>query len=83
MNLYFECRRPVLPWGAHFIDQSLQGTFLLLCLRSPALPPLWRRAPAPLGIELFREVMLRIEAGELPNVEQEPWTATWEPALKD
>lgn len=43
---------------------------------------LWRRALAPPGIDLFREVMIKIKHGNLPKTEQEPWAATWEPALK-
>src|SRR3990167_1438912 len=43
---------------------------------------LWRHALAPLGIDLFREVMIRIEQRDLPKTEQEPWAATREPALR-
>ncbi len=42
---------------------------------------IWRGSLAPLGIDLFREVILKIEQGEIPSTEQEDWAATWEPAL--
>jgi methionyl-tRNA formyltransferase len=43
---------------------------------------LWRRALAPLGIELFKEVIEKIERGEIPSAPQEEWAATWEPGLR-
>lgn len=44
---------------------------------------LWRRAVAPAGLELFRQVFADIEAAKIIRTPQEEFAATWEPALKE
>jgi methionyl-tRNA formyltransferase len=43
---------------------------------------LWRRAIAPVGLKLFRQVFADLESGKVTREPQEEFAATWEPALR-
>lgn len=88
--------RDAIVWAVHMRDLVTGGTAYWLddgadtgdiaaqdwCWIKPGDSPesLWRGELAPMGLRLLRDVLARLDAGELPRTAQEPAMATWEPA---
>lgn len=88
--------RDAIVWALHMRDLVTGGTAYWLddgadtgdiaaqdwCWIKPGETPegLWRGELAPMGLRLLRDVLARLDAGEVPRTPQDSTMATWEPA---
>mgnify|MGYP000979639008 CR=1 FL=1 len=80
-------RDPLAGASLYWMDDGMDTGPLAARIAVPVNPSedataLWRRAIAPAGLELFRQVFTEIEAGKITRIPQEEFAATWEPALR-
>lgn len=80
-------RDPIAGASIYWMDGGMDTGPLAAREAFPVAPgedaaSLWRRAVAPTGLKLFRQVFADIEAGRIIRDPQEEIAATWEPSLR-
>lgn len=90
--------RDAIRWAIHMRELLTGGTLYWMdngadtgpiaaqgwCWIRPGDTPetLWRRELAPMGLELFAQVLAGLDVGHLPSRPQDELLATWEPAWR-